>query len=79
MTRRERLERKLEKRAEWAEKAQVRAEVRFDAARALADQIPLGQPRQGSSALRTRPLSAFVTRKLGLGLPPGRRTVRGRG
>ncbi len=44
MTRRERLERKLAKREEWADKAGQRAAQRFDAARRLADGIPLGQP-----------------------------------
>lgn len=44
MTRRERLERKAEKRREWAEKAKARSAQRFDAAHNLADQIPLGQP-----------------------------------
>jgi len=43
-TRRERLERKAERRREWASKADGRAERRFDAARRLADMIPLGQP-----------------------------------
>ena len=43
-TRRERLERKAERRREWASKADSRAERRFDAARRLADRIPLGQP-----------------------------------
>ncbi len=43
-TRRERLERKAERRREWASKADGRAERRFDAARRLADRIPLGQP-----------------------------------
>lgn len=44
MTRRERLERKLEKREEWAEKAHARSEARLGAAHKLADSIPLGQP-----------------------------------
>ena len=44
MTRRERLEAKLEKRAEWAEKAQVRATQRFDTAHQISDGIPMGQP-----------------------------------
>lgn len=44
MTRRERLERKLEKRLEWASKAEARSERRFNAAHSLADAIPLGQP-----------------------------------
>ncbi|KKK65223.1 hypothetical protein LCGC14_2976340, partial [marine sediment metagenome] len=43
-THRERLERKAERRREWASKADGRAERRFDAARRLADMIPLGQP-----------------------------------
>lgn len=44
MTRRERLERKVEKRREWAEKAEQRSAQRFEAARVVADGIPLGQP-----------------------------------
>ena len=44
MTRRERLERKLELREEWAWKAAARSEQRFAAAHTLADSIPLGQP-----------------------------------
>ena len=44
MTRRERLERKLEKRSEWAGKAEARSEARFGAASAIADRIPFGQP-----------------------------------
>lgn len=44
MTRRERLEAKLERRREWAEKARGRAAARFDAAHSLAARIPMGQP-----------------------------------
>jgi len=44
MIRRERLERKLEKRREWAGKAEARSDARFNAAHNLADAIPLGQP-----------------------------------
>jgi hypothetical protein len=44
MTRRERLERKLEKREEWAGKATERSARAFEAGKKLADQIPLGQP-----------------------------------
>lgn len=44
MTRRERLERKLEKREEWAGKARERSAARFKAVSAIADNIPLGQP-----------------------------------
>lgn len=44
MTRRERLEAKQAKREEWADKAAARSDQRFDAARAIADRIPLGQP-----------------------------------
>ena len=43
-TRRERLEAKLEKREEWAAKADQRSTARFDAVRRVADNIPLGQP-----------------------------------
>ena len=43
-TRRERLERKLEKREDWAGKASERASKRFNAAHAIADGIPFGQP-----------------------------------
>ena len=44
MTRRERLERKLELREEWAEKAEKRSEDRLHSASEVADGIPLGQP-----------------------------------
>lgn len=44
MTRRERLERKLEKRDEWAGKARDRSEQRFGTASRIADAIPFGQP-----------------------------------
>lgn len=43
-TRRERLERKLEKRNEWAQKATFCAAASFGAARRLSAQIPFGQP-----------------------------------
>ncbi len=44
MTRRERLEAKLERRRAWAEKAKARSDRRFNVARRIADGIPLGQP-----------------------------------
>lgn len=44
MTRRERLERKLEKRQEWAQKAQGRSEAGFSGVQRIADAIPFGQP-----------------------------------
>jgi hypothetical protein len=44
MTRRERLEAKLDKRRAWASKAEARSAQRFDAAGRIADLIPLGQP-----------------------------------
>lgn len=44
MTRRERLEARLERRSEWAAKAKGRSDARFGAAGAIADNIPLGQP-----------------------------------
>lgn len=44
MTRRERLERKVERRQEWADKARVRSDAAFDKAKAIADAIPFGQP-----------------------------------
>jgi hypothetical protein len=44
MTRRERLERKLAKRQEWAGKAEARSTARFDAAHRLVKDIPFGQP-----------------------------------
>ncbi len=44
MTRRERLERKLEKREEWAGKAATRSAQRFDTAHTLGDQLTPGQP-----------------------------------
>jgi hypothetical protein len=43
-TRRERLEAKLEKRAEWAEKARARSEARLSTASDMASVIPFGQP-----------------------------------
>lgn len=43
-TRRERLERKLEKREEWSGKARARSEARFGTASRIADAIPFGQP-----------------------------------
>lgn len=44
MTRRERLENKLEKRKEWAEKASQRCSAEFEAAHQITEHIPLGQP-----------------------------------
>lgn len=44
MTRRERLERKAEKRREWADKRRADATNRFAASSALVGQIPMGQP-----------------------------------
>lgn len=44
MTRRERLERKAERRREWADKARVRSEAGFRKADSIASMIPLGQP-----------------------------------
>lgn len=44
MTRRERLERKQERRKEWAEKAEARSGTRLRAAREAVAGIPLGQP-----------------------------------
>ena len=44
MTRRERLERKMERRQEWAGKAAARSSGRFGAAKRIADAIPFGQP-----------------------------------
>lgn len=44
MTRRERLERKAERRREWAAGARTESAQRFDAAHRIADGIPLGQP-----------------------------------
>jgi hypothetical protein len=44
MTRRERLERRLERRGEWAEKALSRSARAHEAVRRIADGIPLGQP-----------------------------------
>ncbi len=44
MTRRERLERKLEKRQQWAESRSADADRRFNAAHSIVSQIPLGQP-----------------------------------
>ena len=44
MTRRERLEAKLEKRREWADKAEARASDRFKKADSYVAGIPMGQP-----------------------------------
>lgn len=44
MTRRERMERRLEKREAWAGSAAKESDRRFDTARQIADSIPLGQP-----------------------------------
>jgi len=44
MTYRERMERKAAKRLEWAKSARRKSEAGFNAARAIADHIPLGQP-----------------------------------
>lgn len=44
MTRRERLERKLELRKEWADKANTKADAHFNAAHRIGDMIPFGQP-----------------------------------
>jgi Domain of unknown function (DUF3560) len=44
MTRRERLERKAEKRREWAQKREADAQARFAAASKAVEHIPLGQP-----------------------------------
>ncbi len=44
MTRRERLERKLERREQWAASASARSDERYDAARSAIEGIPPGQP-----------------------------------
>lgn len=44
MTRRERLERKLEKRREWAEKAETRADSLSEQSHKMMSIIPMGQP-----------------------------------
>ena len=44
MKRRERLERKLEKRQDWAETRRADAAQRFEAAHAATEHIPFGQP-----------------------------------
>lgn len=44
MTRRERLESKLERRREWAEKASQRCSAEFETARKITEGIPFGQP-----------------------------------
>lgn len=44
MTRRERLERKLEKRREWAEKAEIRSEQLSEQSHRMMSVIPMGQP-----------------------------------
>jgi len=44
MTRRERMERRLERRLDWAASRDSKAATAFDKAHRIADQIPLGQP-----------------------------------
>ena len=44
MTRRERLEARLEKRQQWADKREQEAAARFAGVRKIADAIPFGQP-----------------------------------
>jgi len=44
MTRRERLEAKIERREEWAAKANQRSAAHFDVVSKIADNIPFGQP-----------------------------------
>jgi hypothetical protein len=44
MTRRERLERKVEKRGEWAGKAVARSNAAYEGVRRIASAIPFGQP-----------------------------------
>ena len=44
MTRRERLENKLERRQEWAEKAEARSNAAIATARKITENIPFGQP-----------------------------------
>lgn len=44
MNRRQRLERKVEKRREWAEKRRDRSQAGFARAKSIADNIPFGQP-----------------------------------
>lgn len=44
VTKREKLERKLEKREEWAEKAREKCSEEFETARKITENIPFGQP-----------------------------------
>lgn len=44
MTRRDRIARRIERREEWAESARRESDARLNAARVVADGIPLGQP-----------------------------------
>lgn len=44
MTRRERLERKAQRRREWADKAESRSNAAYKTAHTMADAIPFGQP-----------------------------------
>jgi len=44
MTKREKLEQKLEKREEWAEKAREKCSEEFETARKITENIPFGQP-----------------------------------
>ena len=44
MTRRERLERKMQRRREWADKAEARSTAAYNTAHKIGDMIPPGQP-----------------------------------
>lgn len=44
MTRRERMEARLKRRRDWAESRDQKSDAAFNAARAIADRIPFGQP-----------------------------------
>ena len=44
MTKRERLERKLERRKEWADKSAAKCSAEFEAAHKITENIPFGQP-----------------------------------
>ena len=54
MTRRERLEAKLERREEWAEKATASSQAHHDAARRILDVIPPGQAKERIAEVQAR-------------------------
>jgi hypothetical protein len=74
MTRRERMERRLEKRTEWAEKREASAQATFDQAHTMADAIPFGQPIIAGhhSERRDRNYRARIDAAMGRGVTDSR-------